>query len=526
MATVYLAEDPKFQADVAIKILNKELVHNEHIRKRFISEARSMFRMSHPNVVKVTDLIDEGDTVAFVMEYVEGETLKDFLEKKGSLTDAEIKEIFSQMLDAVGYVHDRKLVHRDIKPSNFMLDKWGKVKLMDFGIAKSLDPRAAEYTQTGTGMQIGTPMYMSPEQIKSTKEVSATSDIYSLGVVLWQIVTGLKPYDTLKLSTFELQTQIVQEPLVKTNSSWDILIQKATEKSVINRYQDCSDFRLALNKPIKKQKPRDVGNGLNQNEDSTVLEQVALKENSKPTKPKKAVSKPLNLSEKVELQISKENSRNWIPFIKVVLVLFVAALIFGTGRWIILQLSDNDPDEQIIVESPMSPISTNENTIPNIPSDAVSGDFNGDGGPDYMWLQEPEIDASGEGCLGDCISYIKFSDPLIPEIEVPNSIGGTPSNLGDLNGDGTDEIGLKPEWFSSCWRDYFVWTFKNASWSYAVDPFSTHCNQWDEGIRPIEIDPSRSGNVIIRYSEQDDDLNIVTRSKSISITSPKREKSR
>ena len=505
MATVYLAEDPKFQADVAIKILNKELVHNEHIRKRFIAEARSMFRMSHPHVVKVTDLIDEGDTVAFVMEYVEGETLKDFLEKKGSLTDAEIKEIFSQMLDAVGYVHDRKLVHRDIKPSNFMLDKWGKVKLMDFGIAKSLDPRAAEYTQTGTGMQIGTPMYMSPEQIKSTKEVSATSDIYSLGVVLWQMVTGLKPYDTLKLSTFELQTQIVQEPLAKTNTSWDILIQKATEKSVINRYQVCSDFRLALNKPIKKQKPRDGGNGLNQNEDKTFLEQVKPEKISKSPKPKKPVLQPPTQSEKVEMVVPKKKTSVWSSLVNLFLICIIAAIIFKLGNWAIVHFTTDDSEEEEIVDNPIS----------DIPSDAVSGDFNGDGEPDYMWLQEPEIDASGEDCLGGCVSYIKFSDPSIPEIEVPNSIGGTPSNHGDLNGDGTDEIGLLPGWFSSCWRDYFVWTFKNASWSYAVDPFSTHCNQWDKGTLPIEIDPSRSGNVIIRYSELDDDLNILARSKSL-----------
>jgi serine/threonine protein kinase len=514
MATVHLAEDPKFKADVAIKILNKELVHNEHIRKRFIAEARSMFRMSHPHVIKVTDLIDEEDTVAFVMEYVEGETLKDYLDRKGKLTDAEIKNIFSQMLDAVGYVQEQKLIHRDIKPSNFLLDKKGQVKLMDFGIAKNTDPNAAEYTLTGTGIQMGTPMYMSPEQITETKSVTTKSDIYSLGVMLWQMVTGLKPYDPKKLSTFQLQIKIVQEPLGITNSHWDGLIQKATKKDGSNRYLSCADFKIDLDRPHKKQKSKAEGSGLTQNEDKTVLEQVALEKRSRPTKPKKSVSKPLAQSEKVELQIPKENSPNWTPFIKVGLVLFVAALIFGTGRWIILQLIDDDPDEGIIVENPIS----------DIPSDAVSGDFNGDGTLDYMLIQKPELASNNEECVGDCISYIKFSDPSIPEIEVPNSIGGTPSNLGDLNGNGTDEIGLLPDSFSSCWREYFVWTFTNQSWGYLVDPISTHCNQWEDGIRPIEIDPSRSGNVIIRYSELDDDLNIVTRSKSINLSNPNSQK--
>jgi serine/threonine protein kinase len=246
MATVFLAQDPKFQADVAIKILKKEFIHNEHIRKRFISEARSMFRMSHPNVIKVTDLIVEEDTVAFVMEYVEGETLKEYLERKGKLTDTEIREIFSQMLDAVGYVHEQKLVHRDIKPSNFMLDKKGKVKLMDFGIAKNTDANEAEYTQTGTGMQIGTPMYMSPEQITETKSVTPQSDIYSLGVVLWQMVTGKKPYDTKTLSNFQLLTKIITEKLADTKTAWDSIIHLATAKERENRYKSCTELKLEV----------------------------------------------------------------------------------------------------------------------------------------------------------------------------------------------------------------------------------------------------------------------------------------
>ena len=240
---MYLAEDHKFQTEVALKMLKKELISNENIKKRFLAEARSMFRMAHLNVIRVTDLIDEEDTVAFVMDYVDGETLKDFLDRKGRLTDEEIKEIFAQMLDAVGYVHEQKLVHRDIKPSNFMLDKSGRVKLMDFGIAKNTDADAAEYTQTGTGMQMGTPMYMSPEQITETKSVNAQSDIYSLGVVLWQMVTGQKPYDTKTLSNFHLQTKIVTERLGTTNTIWDKVIQKATAKEGQNRFASCTEVK-------------------------------------------------------------------------------------------------------------------------------------------------------------------------------------------------------------------------------------------------------------------------------------------
>ena len=246
MATVHLAHDNKFDTNIAIKILNKEFVHNENIRKRFLVEAKNMFKMSHPNIIKVTDLIDEGDTVAFVMEYIEGETLKEYLERKGKLSDDEIKNLFSQMLDAVGYVHEQNLVHRDIKPSNFIITPKGQIKLLDFGIAKNTNTQSSDYTQTGTTQNMGTPMYMSPEQIKSTKEVTLQSDIYSLGVVLWQMVMGKKPYDTNTSSTYELQNKIVTENLSLTNSKFDSIIEEATAKELNIRFNTCNELKFKL----------------------------------------------------------------------------------------------------------------------------------------------------------------------------------------------------------------------------------------------------------------------------------------
>jgi uncharacterized protein (TIGR02145 family) len=246
MASVYMANDNKFDTNVAIKVLNKEYVHNENIRKRFLAEAKNMFKMSHPNIIKVNDLIDDGDTVAFVMEHIEGETLKEHLDRKGKLSDDEIKTIFSQMLEAVGYVHDKKLVHRDIKPSNFMINSEGQVKLLDFGIAKNTDSNSADYTQTGTMQNMGTPMYMSPEQIKSTKDVTLQSDIYSLGVVLWQMVMGKKPYDTNTSSTYELQNKIVTENLSLTNSKFDSIIEVATAKELNIRFNTCNELKSKL----------------------------------------------------------------------------------------------------------------------------------------------------------------------------------------------------------------------------------------------------------------------------------------
>ena len=281
MATVYLAEDKKFLSNVAVKVLAKEFAHNENIRKRFLAEARNMFKMSHPNIIKVSDLIEEGDTVAFVMEYIEGETLKDYLDRKGKLSNNDIKAIFTQILAAVAYVHEQGLIHRDIKPSNFMINPKGQVKLLDFGIAKNTDTNSAEYTQTSTSQQMGTPMYMSPEQVNETKSVTAQSDIYSLGVVLWQMVMGQKPYDTKTLSNFQLQSKIVNEKLVLTNTNWDTSIQKATHKNLDNRY---TSAQLFLN-DLQKSKSNKVNKtNIEKNDEKTIFEnkeEATVIENSK-----------------------------------------------------------------------------------------------------------------------------------------------------------------------------------------------------------------------------------------------------
>ena len=151
-----------------------------------------------------------------------------------------------------------------------------------------------------------------------------------------------------------------------------------------------------------------------------------------------------------------------------------------------------------------------------VPKHAIEGDYNGDGILDYAWLVPPKLDKEGMDCIGDCFSFIEFSDPLIPRIKVTNCISGTPNNLGDLNRDGTDEIGISPGWFQSCWSNYYVWTFSRNQWVYAVQPFPTHCNQWREGIAPVEIDYNRSNYVTITYSEYTNDA-IETKKKSVLI---------
>jgi serine/threonine protein kinase len=243
LAKVYMAEHLKFRHKVAVKVLRKEFAANENVRKRFLAEARTLFRLSHTNLLKVTDLIEEDDLVAFVMEYIEGLTLKQHIDNDGVPSEDKLRNLMFQLLDVLGFIHSSGLVHRDIKPSNIMIGRDLGVKLLDFGIAKSLDQESSDYTQTHTNQLMGTPMYMSPEQILETKSVTPASDIYSLGVVLWQTVTGRKPYDMKTLSDFQLKSKIVNETLPLTGTVWDDMIQRATDKDVEKRFKDCREWR-------------------------------------------------------------------------------------------------------------------------------------------------------------------------------------------------------------------------------------------------------------------------------------------
>jgi serine/threonine protein kinase len=199
-----------------------------------------------------------------------------------------------------------------------MMDKKGKVKLMDFGIAKNTDTTSAEYTQTGTGMRMGTPMYMSPEQITETKSVTAQSDIYSLGVVLWQMVTGQRPYDMKILSSFQLQTKIVTERLAKTNTVWDRIIQKAMEKDCVNRYKSCTELKQVLAAPLSF---KVIESGSTQIEKKK--NKVAKK--SKPIEDHQIISKSFPDKLITDGLVSKKNNSNSAIYISV----FVGAILLS-----------------------------------------------------------------------------------------------------------------------------------------------------------------------------------------------------
>lgn len=167
-----------------------------------------------------------------------------------------------------------------------------------------------------------------------------------------------------------------------------------------------------------------------------------------------------------------------------------------------LVLKKNENKWQIIEESDLvTDKNLSRNTSQAIPKDAIKGDFNGDGKTEFAWLIPPRLTEDESSCIGKCIGFIVFSDKTLDRISVNDCIGGIPDDLGDLNQDGKDEIGILPMWFTSCWKDYHVWSYGEKKWYEPVEPIATHCDQWDQGIRPIEKDWQDHLKVIIRYSE-------------------------
>ena len=201
-------------------------------------------------------------------------------------------------------------------------------------------------------------------------------------------------------------------------------------------------------------------------------------------------------------------------------ITYIVALLLITGQSVFSQQPLNAASPKKTLEIPDSdtiPTLTFEGQdLMELQPDSISGDYNGDGKAEYMWLETPQVDGTEMDCVGDCTSYIRFSDPKIPSIEVKNCINGDLKNEGDLNYNRTDEVGLLPGLFTSCWNDYHVWTLIKGEWAQAIKPFPTHCNQWEKGIKPVEIDPKHKGFVIINFSTNDG-TDILTESTSVKV---------
>lgn len=203
MGAVYKARQPKLDRLVAVKVLPRETAGDPAFAERFAREARALARLSHPHIVPVYDFGEAGELFCFIMEYVDGVNLREMIRGQ-KLSPAEALAIVPQICEALQYAHDEGFVHRDIKPENILIDKRGRVKIADFGLAKLLFPAADDYTLTRPQQVMGTPQYMAPEQIETPLQVDHRADIYSLDVVFYEMLTGELP-----LGRFETPSQRV-----------------------------------------------------------------------------------------------------------------------------------------------------------------------------------------------------------------------------------------------------------------------------------------------------------------------------
>jgi tetratricopeptide (TPR) repeat protein len=252
MADVYRAFQPIMERYVAVKVMHTHLSEDENFITRFKREAQIVGSLRHPHIVQVLDFdIHEGDYY-MVMEYVQGDTLKAMLKRRGALQIGEALDITSKLADALDYAHSKGMIHRDIKPANVLMDTKGSPILSDFGIAHLSDLSGL----TSTGQAVGTPNYMSPEAGRGEK-VDERTDIYSLGIVLYEMLTGSVPYDAD--TPYAVILKHINDPLpmprqfgATVPAFVEKIMLKALAKSREDRYQSAAEFRNAIDKAIEQ----------------------------------------------------------------------------------------------------------------------------------------------------------------------------------------------------------------------------------------------------------------------------------
>ena len=324
MANVYLANDTILDRKVAIKVLRGDLSNDEKFIRRFKREALSVSNLSHPNIVEVYDVGEEDGNYYIVMEYIDGKTLKQLLQKRGALTLTEVIDIMCQLTDGLAHAHEAYIIHRDIKPQNIMIEDNGLVKITDFGIAMALN--STQLTQTNSVM--GSVHYLPPEQANG-KGSTVKSDIYSLGILMYELLTGSVPFkgDTaveiaLKHMKEKIPSIRKQNPTIP--QSVENIVLKATAKNPKNRYDTVrdmyNDLKTAMDRDNEKRLVYEYPE--NDLEETKVITPI-VKENKKTI-----IDKP----DEEEGEITKTKSdKNKLPIIlSIVLltVLIVLAVIF------------------------------------------------------------------------------------------------------------------------------------------------------------------------------------------------------
>ena len=322
MANVYLGYDTILDRNVAIKILRGDLSGDEKFVRRFQREALSASSLAHPNIVEMYDVGEDDGLYYIVMEYVDGKTLKQLLKKRGNLTLSEAIDIMLQLTDGMAHAHDSYIVHRDLKPQNVMIKDDGQIKITDFGIAMALN--STQLTQTNSVM--GSVHYLPPEQA-SGKGSTIKSDIYSIGIIFYELLSGSLPFRGD--NAVEIALKHMRDPLPSLRDenpaipqSIENIIMRATAKNPKNRYEDTrtmhDDLLTALDdermneEPIKFKYP----------EHEETPKKKKVEEKNEPE-----IEEVEEVAAKVEEDADDKKNKVIIIILAVILVLLIAGLI-------------------------------------------------------------------------------------------------------------------------------------------------------------------------------------------------------
>jgi len=333
MAIVYSAQDTLLERRVALKMLRPEYKSDAEFIDKFRQEARAVARLSHPNVVSIFDIVVDEERIYLVMEIVEGKNLKDIIKERTKLSIVESLEIARQIAAALSVAHDNQIVHCDIKPHNIILTEEMEVKVTDFGIARAVSNSTVRVTET----VVGSAHYFSPEQAKGG-EIKAYSDIYSLGVVLYEMTTGELPFHGESPISVALK-HIQQKPVEPSQINKDIpeevndLIMKAIAKEPAERFQDAYEMRQQITYCLKhlksKSKKSEKKNDFDADETRVMKKSdISLLNDSKKNAGKNDKKADGNKDEKKNIKKNKKFFKNKSRKYKKPLMIIGAVILF------------------------------------------------------------------------------------------------------------------------------------------------------------------------------------------------------
>lgn len=326
MAVVYKAKDRLLNRFVAIKILKPEFTKDMKVIESFRRESQAAASLSHPNIVNVYDVGKEGNIYYIVMELIEGNVLSDIIREEGALEPRRAVAIAKQVASALSVAHKNQIIHRDVKPHNILITKEGVAKITDFGIAKAMSSSTMTANQTGTIM--GSVHYFSPEQARGGY-VDEKSDIYSLGIVMYEMLTGKVPFDAenpVAVAVMHMNEEITPPSQVNPSISPDVesIVMKATAKYQVNRYKTADEMITALSLVNYHPAPA-----------AGAAEEVSVKAKGEKEKGHKGEEEEMKKGKKKKTKVVINKTKLGAILLAIVLAIPASALVFnliqGTG---------------------------------------------------------------------------------------------------------------------------------------------------------------------------------------------------